>query len=78
MVPYKVDTGSDGNTMPFNIFTKLFPSTTDHLAATKESTKLRTYNLTIITQLCRCKVEIENSDNKKFIFSVVSGNGEHY
>ena len=24
MVPYKVDMGSDGNIMPFNIFTKLF------------------------------------------------------
>ena len=26
-MPYKVDMGSDGNIMPFNIFTKLFPST---------------------------------------------------
>ena len=24
MVPYKVDTGSDGNIIPLNIFTKLF------------------------------------------------------
>ena len=51
MVPYKVDTGSDGNIMPFNIFTKLFSSTTmDQLVATKDATKLRTYNHTIITQ----------------------------
>ena len=36
MVPYKVDMGSDGNIMSFNIFTKLFPSTTtDQLMATK-------------------------------------------
>ena len=41
MVPYKVDMGSDGNRMLFNIFTKLFPSTTvGQLAATKDATKL--------------------------------------
>ena len=28
MMPYKVDVGSDGNLIPFIIFTKLFPSTT--------------------------------------------------
>ena len=61
--------------MPFNIFTKLFPSTTmDDLAATKDATKLRTYNYTTITQLGRCKVEIENNDKfKKCIFFVVPG-----
>ena len=37
MKPYKVDTDSDGNILPFNIFTKLFSSTTmDQLAATKD------------------------------------------
>ena len=36
MVPYNVDMGSDGNIMPFNIFTKLSPSVTmDQLVATK-------------------------------------------
>ena len=50
MVPHKVYTGSDGNIMQFNIFTKLFPrATTDQLAATKDATKLRTYNCTTIT-----------------------------
>ena len=40
MVPHKIDMGSDGNIMPFNIFTKLFPSATaDQLAATKDATK---------------------------------------
>ena len=73
MVPYKVDTGSDGNIIPFDIFTKLFPSTTkDQLVATKDATKLRTYNLTKITQLGRCKVEIENNYKwqKKNAFSL--------
>ena len=29
MVPYKFDTGVVGNIMPFNIFKKLFPNTTE-------------------------------------------------
>ena len=78
MVPYKVGIGSDENITPFYIFTKLFPSTTmDQLVATKGATKLRTYNSTTITQLGRCKGEIENNDKCKIcIFSVVPGNRE--
>ena len=41
MVPYKVDTGSDGNIMPLHIYKKLFPRiTSEQLAATK----MRIYN----------------------------------
>ena len=78
MVPYKVDMGNDGNIMPFNIFTKLFPSTTtDQLVAARDATKLRAYNCTTITQLGRCKKEIKNNGkHKKCIFFVVPGNGE--
>ena len=78
VVPYKLDMGNDGSIMPFNIFTKLFPSTTaDQLTATKDATKLRTYNCTPITQLGRCKVKIENNDKcRKCIFCVVPGDGE--
>ena len=78
MVPYKVDMGSDGNIMPFDIFTKLFPSTTmDQLMATKDATKLRTHNHIPITQLSRCRVDIENNDTCKMcIFFVVPGNRE--
>ena len=66
MVSYQVDMGSNGNIMPFNIFTKLFLSTPmDQLAATKDATKLRTYNCKTITQLGRCRVEIENNDKQK-------------
>ena len=63
--------------MPFNIFTKLFPSTAmDQLVATKDATKLRTDNCTI-TPLRRCKVEIENNNkSEKCIFFVVLGNEE--
>ena len=36
MVPYKVDTGSDGNIMPLHIFKKLFPKiTNEQLVANK-------------------------------------------
>ena len=75
MMPNKVDMASDGNIMPFNIFTKLFPTTTaDQLEATKDATKLGTYNHTIITQLRSCKVEIGNNNkHKKGIFFVVPG-----
>ena len=65
MVPYKVDMGSDGNIIPFQIFTKLFPSATkDQLVETKDVTKLRIYNHTV-TQLGRDRVEIENNDKCK-------------
>ena len=57
MVPYKVDTGSDGNIMLFNIFTKLFPNaTTNQLVVTKDAPKLRIYNCITITQLGNCRV----------------------
>ena len=38
IVPYKVDTGSNGNIMPLHIYKKLFPKITNEpLAATKTS-----------------------------------------
>ena len=50
VMPYKVDMGNDGNIMPFNIFTKIFPRLTAYqLVATEDATKLRTYNCTTIT-----------------------------
>ena len=78
MVPYEVDTGSDGNIMPFHIYKKLFPSkTVDQLAAAEAANiKLKTYDHTI-TQLGRCKVKIENNNKcKTCIFFVVLGDGE--
>ena len=77
VVPYKVHMGSDGNIMLFNIFIKLFPSTTaDQLAASKDATKLRTYNNATITKLGRCKVEIKNNNKCKKMHSEVPGDRE--
>ena len=45
VIPYKIDMGSVGNIMLFNIFTELFPGTTaDQLVATEDATKLRIHN----------------------------------
>ena len=51
MVPYKVDTDSDGNIMPLHIYKKLFPKVTnEQFAATKNNNILsKTYNKTTIT-----------------------------
>ena len=46
IVPYKVDTGNDGNILPLHIYKKLFPMiTSEQLVATKnESVQLKIYN----------------------------------
>ena len=70
IVPYKVDVVSDGIIMSFNIFPNFYPSLTmEQLVATKDVTKLRTYNHTI-TQLDRCKVELKIMTNVKNAFSL--------
>ena len=45
-VPYKVDTGTNGNKMPLHIHKKLFPrATKEQLAAARNTNiKLKTYN----------------------------------
>ena len=77
-VPYKINMGCGGNIMPFNIFKKLFPNTTeDRLVATKDTTMLRTYKSTTITQLGRYGVAIENNNKcQKYIFFVVPGGAD--
>ena len=67
IVPYKVDTSSDGKTMPLHIYIKLFPkSTYKQLAATKKNNvPLKTYNKTTVTQLSTHIVELEHKNNKK-------------
>ena len=64
--------------MLFNIFAKLFPrATADQLVATKDATRLKSYNYTTITQLGRFNVEIENKNKcQKCIFFVVPGDAE--
>ena len=79
IVPYKVDTGSDGNIMSLYIYKNIFMRVTgDQLVAIKsESMQLKMYNKTTKTQLGTYAVEIEHENNKKRCkFFVVSGNGQ--
>ena len=68
-VPYKIDTGSDGNIMPWSIFKKLFPRVTEAKLEKiiKKHIKLKTYNKTVITQLGTCMVIIDYKDNKRSV-----------
>ena len=78
-VPYTLDTGSDGNIMPWYIFKKLFPKVMEaKLKRTiKKHIKSKIYNITVITQLGRCVLIIDYKDNKrKCGFFVVPGNGQ--
>ena len=51
IVPYKIDTGSEGNIMPWHIFKRLFKNITeaDIKKTIKRQIKLKTYNKTVIT-----------------------------
>ena len=73
-IPYKIDTGSDGNIMPWYIFKKLFPRVTEAELTKniKNHIKLKIYNKTVINQLGMCVVIINYKDNKKkceFLYS---------
>ena len=62
IVPYKVDTGSDGNIMPLHIYKNYF------LWQQKNNwwqQEIKTYNRTLITQLHICKVKIEKKNKHK-------------
>ena len=60
-IPYKIDTGSEGNIMPLYIFRKLFASISkDQLKRSVEGNiKLKTYNGMHIMQLGTCVVQIK-------------------
>ena len=80
-MPYKIDTGSNGNIMSEHMFKKMFPKVTnEQLAAIKNKhILLKTYNKTTITQLGMCMVLVEHKNNKKKCkFFVVSGNGQAF
>ena len=66
-IPYKIDTGSEGNIMPLFIFKKLFKNTTEEQLqkSIKSHIRLRTYNETNITQLGMCMVVIKFKNIKK-------------
>ena len=78
-VPYKVDTGSEGNIMPLYIFQKLFANIgEDQLKrSVKGNIKLKMYNATHIMQLGTCTVQIKFKNiTKRCTFFVVPGNGQ--
>ena len=79
IIPYKIDTRSEGNIMPCHIFKRLFKNVTEgELKKTiKRHIKLRTYNKTVITQLDTSVVTINSKNIKKScVFFVVPGNGQ--
>ena len=67
IVPYKIDTGSNGNIMPAHVFRRLFPNVTnEQLAKTKNKhVLLKTYNKTTITQLGIGMVVKQHKNNNK-------------
>ena len=78
-IPYKIDTGSEGNIMPLYIFQKLLANISkDHLKRlVKGNIKLKIYNGTHIMQLGMCMVQIKFKNiMKRCIFFVVPGNGQ--
>ena len=61
-VPYKIDTGSDGNIMPGYIYVRNCFQQLEKLNSektVKKHIKLKTYNKTVITQLGTCMVIID-------------------
>ena len=76
-VPYKIDTGSEGNIMPLYIFQKLFANIgKDQLkSSVKGNIKLKMQNGTHIMQLGICAVQIRFKNIiKRCTFFVVPGN----
>ena len=79
VIPYKRDTGSGGNIMPWYIIKKLFPRVTESqlMKTIKNHIKLKMYNKTFITQLGTYMVIIVHKNNRrKCEFFVVLGNGK--
>ena len=66
-IPYKIDTGSEGNIMPLYIFKKLFKNIPEEQlkGSIKCNIKLKTYNGTHITQLGTCVITIKFKNSKK-------------
>ena len=59
-IPYKIDTQSDGNIIPWYIFKKLFPriTETELMKTIKNHIKLKMCSKTVIAQLGMCVVII--------------------
>ena len=79
VIPYKIDTRSEGNIMPLFIFKKLFKNFTDNQPerSIKGHITLRTYNKTKITQLGMCMmVNKFKNIKKRCVIFVVPGHGQ--
>ena len=78
-IPYKINTGSEGNLMPLYIFQKLFKNMSEEQLkrSVKGNIKLKMYNGTHIMQLGTCMVHVKFKNIKKrCVFFVVPGNGQ--
>ena len=78
-IPYKIDTGSEGNLMPLYIFKKLCSnrSVEQLKRSMTNNIKLKTYNGTQIEQLGMCMATIKFKNiKKKCVFFVVPGNSQ--
>ena len=78
-IPYKIDTGSEGNIMLLYIFQKLFANMSNEQLkrSVKGNIRLKMYNGTHIMQLGMCAVQIKFKNIKKrCVFFVVPGNGQ--
>ena len=66
-IPYKINTGSEGNIMPLYIFKKLFKNMAEEQLkrSIKGNIKLKTNNRTHITQLGTYKVLVKVKNLKK-------------
>ena len=78
-IPYKIDTGSEGNITSLFIFKKLFKNTTEEQLqkSIKGHIRLKPYKKTNITWLGMCTVVIKFRNIKKRCkYFVVSGNSQ--
>ena len=78
VIPYKIDTGSDGNIMPWYIFKKLFPRVTvsQFTRTIKNHIKLKMCNKTHNPARNICSNYILQNNRRKCEFFVVLGNGQ--
>ena len=77
IIPYKINTGSDGSIMPWYILKKLFPRVTESQLTKTIKNNIKMYNKTFIIQLGTCTVIISYKNNRrKCEFFVVLGNGQ--
>ena len=78
-IPYKIDTGSEGNLVPLYLYKRLYGHRSIELLkrSIKNNIKLKTYNGMQIKQLGMCTAIIKFKNfKKKCVFLVVPGNSQ--